>query len=224
MRNLQTQLSKKYFFRRLRLRDREPYQIGKAIHNQKAKSFFNVLPGWFFKIKWYTIRNHGCTYKFVMTIKISCYEGKQDDNKISESLHGFLLYHSVPTYPLERGFQPIQQPADPISGADSICLFAALPLYAFSAGFWILSLLHHLHIFRMVSCTAQQKRILLLLTVLGFLLFNKRLIWSIQAPIKAVMLPDGTQWIGCTILLKITVLESFINCFFDIWILNFLLH
>ena len=46
-----------------------------------------------------------------------------------------------------------------------------LPLYAFSAGFWILSLLHHLHIFRMVSCTAQQKRILLLLTVLGFLLF-----------------------------------------------------
>ena len=60
-----------------------------------------------------------------MTIKISCYEGKQDDNKISESLHGFLLYHSVPTYPLERGFQPIQQPADPISGADSICLFAA---------------------------------------------------------------------------------------------------
>lgn len=46
-----------------------------------------------------------------------------------------------------------------------------LPLYAFSAGFWILSLLHHLHIFRMVSCTAQQKRILLLLTVLGFLFF-----------------------------------------------------
>ena len=106
-----------------------------------------------------------------MTIKISCYEGKQDDNKISESPHDFLLYHSVPTYPLECGFQPIQQPADPISGADSICLFAALPLYAFSAGFWILSLLHHLHIFRMVSCTAQQKRILLLLTVLGFLLF-----------------------------------------------------